>query len=216
MSLKKEIINILEKNKYAEIIEIAKKERNIFRILISLTYKKEELICWKAIEATGIITGNMAGSNPAAVRNLAQKLLWMMRDESGNNPGSAPEMLGEIIRNSPDEFSDIAPVIASFNDEDMLRSGVLRALLRISDKRPDLISISVEFIGPYLKDKDPLIHIYSLLLAGRYRLRRLIPEIAMLKGDRSIAKIYNDGDFKFFNVGETAEKVYESLSGGVN
>jgi len=38
----------------------------------------------------------------------------------------------------------------------------------------------------------------------------------MLKDDRNIVKIYNDGDFKFFNVGETAEKVCESLSGGVN
>lgn len=216
MSLKEEIINILEKNKYDEIIEIAKKEKNIFRILISLTYKKEELICWKAIEATGIITGNMARSNPAAVRNLAQRLLWMMRDESGNNPGSAPEMLGEIIRNSPDEFSDIAPIIATFHDEDMLRPGVLRALLRISDKRPDLVSISDEFIGPHLKDIDPLIRIYSLLLAGRYRLKRLMPEIASLKDDRNVIKIYNGDDFELFRVGEVAGRIYEVLGSGEN
>ena len=173
---RKEILPLLEEKKYDEIVEIAKKDtRGLFRLLIGITYDKSDVLCWRAIEVTGIIAGEIAKTSPEVIRNLAQRLLWMLRDESGNNLSSAPEMLGEIVRNSPDAFADIAPVIASFHDEVMLRHGVLRAIFRIGEVRPDLISVSAEFIEPFLRDEDPVVRAYALLIAGAYKLRGTLP-----------------------------------------
>ena len=128
---RKEILLLLEEKKYDEVTALAKKDiRGLFRLLISITYDKSDVLCWRAIEVTGIIAGEIAKTSPDVIRNLAQRLLWMLRDESGNNISSAPEMLGEIVRNSPDSFADIAPVIASFHDELMLKPGVLQGGLQ--------------------------------------------------------------------------------------
>ncbi|RPI36171.1 MAG: hypothetical protein EHM54_06390 [Nitrospiraceae bacterium] len=212
--LKKDLVSLLKQQRYAEIAQAAgENARGIFRLLISVAYDKSDIVCWRAIEATGIVAGGIAKAAPEVIRNLAQRLLWMMRDESGNNPWSAPEMLGEIVRNSPDAFADIAPVIASFHDELMLRGGVLRAIFRIGEVRPDLIDISGEFITPYLRDEDPVVRAYSLLIAGAYKLGGTLPVISALKGDGDTVTLYIDGDFSSMNVGRIAGEVFEGLSG---
>jgi len=210
---KKEILPLLEEKKYDEVTALAKKDiRGLFRLLIGITYDKTDVLCWRAIEVTGIIAGEIAKTSPDVIRNLAQRLLWMLRDESGNNISSAPEMLGEIVRNSPDSFADIAPVIASFHDELMLKPGVLRAVFRIGEVRPDLISISAEFTDPYLRDEDPLVRAYALLISGAYKLGETIPAVSALKDDCCVVTLYRDGGFVSLSIGELAAKIYASLS----
>ena len=212
--LKKDLLSLLEQQRYDEITKNARENvKGIFRLLISVAYDKSDIVCWRAIEATGIVAGEIAQSSPDVVRNLAQRLLWMMRDESGNNPWSAPEMLGEIVRNSPDAFADIAPVIASFHDELMLLRGVLRAIFRIGEVRPDLIDISGEFITPYLHDEDPVVRAYSLLIAGVYKLRNTLPVISDMRDDGGAVTLYSGGDFSSTSVGRIAGEIYEGLSG---
>ena len=195
---------LLQENDLAGLLEAAVKESGIIRGLISLTYDKEDALCWRAIEAIGIISGGMAVKQPEKIRNLVQRLLWMLRDESGNNVGSAPEILGEIVRNSPDTFSDIAPIIASFEDEEMLRRGVLRALVRISEKRPDLVMASASLAGRYLGDQDAVLRAYAVLLAGRLGLKEYLPALEDLARDTSCIRIYKDGELRDMTVGKIA------------
>lgn len=210
---RKEILQLLEEKKYDEIMELAKKNtKGVFRLLIGVTYDKSDVLCWRAIEATGIIAGEITKTSPEVIRTLAQRLLWMLRDESGNNLSSAPEMLGEILRNSPDAFADIGPVIASFHDELMLRPGVLRAIFRIGEVRPDLISVSGEFIEPFLQDEDSVVRAYALLIAGAYELGENLPVISALKNDTASVTIYSNGDFLTMSVGELAARIHEKLS----
>jgi hypothetical protein len=210
---KKEILPLLEEKKFDEITASAKNDiRGLFRLLISIAYDKSTVLCWRAIEATGLISGEIAKASPEVIRNLAQRLLWMLRDESGNNISSAPEMLGEIVRNSPDLFADIAPVIASFYDELMLKPGVLRAIFRIGEVRPDLISVSAEFTGPFLRDEDPLVRAYALLISGAYKIRDTLPAVSALRNDSNIVTLYSDSDFVSVNVGQLAAKIHEGFS----
>jgi hypothetical protein len=209
---KEETIRLLERHNYPELYRVAGKESCLFRTLISLTYDKNEPLCWMAIEAIGVIAGKIVKSDLAAVRSLVQRLLWMMRDESGNNPGSAPEILGEIVRNAPDEFADIVLIIASFHDEEMLRPGVLRAILRIGEVRPEIVMSLSSLAGEYLKDSDALTRAYAALLAGGLGLHELIVAIESLVNDSSIVRIFRDGDFDTLTVGKIAEEIVIMLS----
>jgi hypothetical protein len=210
---RKIIIPLLEEKKYDEMLEMAKKDaKATFRLLIGSTYDKADILCWRAIEATGMIAGEIAKTSPDVIRSLAQRLLWMLRDESGNNLSSAPEMLGEIVRNSPDALADIAPVIASFHDEVLLRQGVLRAVFRIGELRPDLICVSGEFLEPFMRDEDPAVRAYALLIAGAYSLKAALPVISSLTNDGGTATLYSDGDFISASIGQIAAKVHERLS----
>lgn len=204
MSLREKIIGLLQEQNHPELLNTAEKEGNIFRILISLAYDKKELLAWRAIEAVGMIAGEKAKTHPESIRNLVQRLLWTMRDESGGIGWSAPEMLGEIVRNSPDEFADIAPIIASFHDEDFLRPGVFRALYRISEKRPDLVSGSSSLVGQYINDKDPVVRAYAVKLAGNLRLSEYLDDIKATLKDESAIKIYESGELRIFTSGQIA------------
>jgi hypothetical protein len=185
-----EIIECLKENDFQRLLDLAEAMTGIFRILISLTYDREDVLSWRAMEAIGIIAGKRAKADPSGVRCLVQRILWMMREESGNNPWSAPDTLGEIVRNSPDEFSDIAPIIVSFHDEEFLRRGVLRAIVRVSEIRPDLMESASSIIGQYLKDPDAFARLYALIAAGNLSLKELLPDVEALKQDAAEVKIY--------------------------
>ncbi|MEW6109580.1 MAG: DVU0298 family protein [Nitrospirota bacterium] len=210
---KREVIRLLEEKKYADIYGIAEKDAGrMFRSLISIAYNKEELVCWRAIEVMGIIAGKIAETRPEVTRNLARRLLWMMREESGNNPWSAPEMLGEIIRNSPEGLSDLVPVIGSFHEEDILRQGVLRAIFRIGEVRPELIKFSEPIIALYLKDEDPVTRAYAILITGMLKLNKYVDIIRSFVNDESPVKIYKDSYLRVFTTGEIARQTVIILS----
>ena len=166
MSRREEVIQLLEENNTGGLIAYAKKDPGLFRTLISLAYDKQTVLSWRAIESFGLAAGEIVKTDPEKIRNLAQRLLWMLREESGNNPWCAPDMLGEIVRNCPEEFSDIAPIIASFHEEEILHQGVLRAMVRIGEVRPDLVREQVPLVRRYLGHPDPVVRAYAIQLAG--------------------------------------------------
>lgn len=210
---KSEIREFLGQYRLEPIIEAAKTNKSIIRMLISLVYDKENLESWRAIEAIGLVAGEIAKTNVDLIRNLSQRFLWMMRDESGNGPGSAPELLGEIVRSTPDAFADIGQVVTSFHDEIMLRRGVMRAIWRIVDSRPDLLTITQELMDQklYLEDGDAQVRAYALMTAGALGLNEFQPLIEELAGDMSPVTIYNSGEFINTTVSEIAKKVVAGL-----
>jgi hypothetical protein len=215
MMQKSEIRELLGSYNLQPVVEAAKKDRSLIRMLISLVYDKEDVLSWRAIEAIGLVSGEIAKTNADIVRNLSQRFLWMLREESGNGPGSAPEMLGEIVRNSPDVFADIGQVLTSFHDEKMLRRGVMRAIWRICDKRPELLCMTCELMDEklYLNDEDAVVRAYALMAAGAMGLQDLLPVMEGLRKDQSPVRFYHDGDFIQTTVGEIADKVCAGIAG---
>src|SRR4030067_2920992 len=155
------MITLLEKKQYDALVRLSFSERKILSILISLSYDKENPVSWRAIESIGLITKETAKTNPELVRNIAGRLLWMIRDESGGIGWSAPEILGEIVRNNPVLYSDIAPIIASFHEEKMLCSGVLWALGRIGKINDETVNYAFPIILSYLKSDDNTLRGYA-------------------------------------------------------
>ena len=206
MSKREKILRLLEDGDLAGLVAQVGRDNSIFRTLISLSYDKESVISWRAIEAIGIIAGERAKTEPVLVRNIVQRILWMMREESGNNPWSAPEMLGEIVRNAPEEFTDIAPIIASFHDEEILRRGVLRALARISEVRADLVKESSAVAGLYLGHSDAATRTYALELVRNLMLKEFLATAEELMHDRTVVRMYYHGDFVNISVGKIAEE----------
>jgi hypothetical protein len=214
---KSEIREFLEVYQLQPIIEAAKKDRSVIRMLISLVYDKGHLQSWRAIEAIGLIAGEIAKTNVDVIRNLSQRFLWMMRDESGNGPGSAPELLGEIVRNSPDAFFDIGQVLISFHEEKMLRR-VMRAIWRIVERRPDLLTMTQTFMEQKLclDDDDAVVRAYALMISGSLGLKEFLPLVQSLRDDSSPITIYDNGEFMITSVAEIADKVAAGMAGREN
>ncbi len=215
---KTEIRQLLGLYKLQPIIEEAKKNRAVIRTLISLVYDKDNLQSWRAIEAIGLISGEIAKTNPEIIRNLSQRFLWMMRDESGNGPGSAPELLGEIVRSAPESFADIGQIVISFYDEKMLRRGVMRAIWRIIEKRPDLLTMTQAFMEQKLglDDEDAETRAYAVMITGALGLQAFFPLVRELRNDSSPVRIYDKGEFRLGTVAEVAIKVVADIQAREN
>ena len=205
MSDKDNIRRLLEASDFASLLAAGSLPR-LFRALISLAFDKQDIICWRAIEAVGRVAGDACRTEPERVRTQVQRLLWMMRDESGNNVSAAPEMLGEIVGNAPEAFSDIAPIIASFHDEEGLRRGVFYGVLKIAEKAPDLARSSSFLCAEYIGDPDPAVQAYAVLLAGALALKDCLPAIKALTNDARVVRLYREGHFRDETLGGIARE----------
>ena len=210
--MKSEIIKLLSNKEYDALMKLPLTNGRLLSTLISLTYDRKSIISYRAIEAFGIASKEIARTRPEIVRNAAGRLLWMIRDESGGIGWSSPEMLGEIVRNNPELFSDVAPVIMSFLDEEMLASGVLIAAGRIGEVNAELIAHAIPLIIMYLQNPNPLLRGLAAWALGRMRASQAEPGLEKLKNDDSLIAIYEDGELKEKTIGQIAEEAVFSIS----
>jgi hypothetical protein len=172
-----------------------------------MTYDRKSVDAWRAIEAVGILTGKIAETDPELVRNMTGRLLWMIRDESGGIGWSVPDMLGEMVRNSPDLLSDIAPIIISFHEEEMLLPGVLRAIGRIGENRADLVPDGLKVLSACLESPDPYLCGISVWSVGKLSATGLKEMVRSLCSDARRFALYENGTLIETTVGEVAKKV---------
>lgn len=188
------------------------RDRSVIRWLISLAYDKDDVISWRAMEALGLIVPKFTGDRIGIIRDTIRRLLWSMSDESGGIGWSAAEMLGEIIRNNPDEFKDIIPLVWSFREEEMFRPGAVWAMGRIAAFRPDLVMFISKELHVLLHDGNPAVRGYAAWVEGLLGDADGLEEVKKLSGDMSRINFYSEGDLLKKTVEEIAAQAVNSAS----
>ena len=210
--LKDRIKEYLLAGDYAAVLELGRQNKGIFRSLISLTYDKGELVCWRAIEAAGFLSAGMAQSEAL---DAIDRLFVMMRDESGGNPWSAPEMIGEIIKRNPSAFSHLIPVLVSFRGEEIFAAGILYALAGLAASNPELVLPYREMAFLSLRSGDPAVRANAVLVMRSLGDDTYAPSVAGLTGDEARFVRY-DGQTKTLSRisgGEIARQTLEFFRG---
>ncbi|TNF55026.1 hypothetical protein EP227_03330 [bacterium] len=211
MRLKEQIITILQDRNFDSLSNLPSSRKRTLTVLISLTYDKQTLIAWLAIEAIGLYTAKLAESDPETVRHTVERLLWMIRDESGGIGWSAPEILGEIVRNNQKLCSDIAPVIISFHEEPPLRAGVFRAAGRIGKDNTEMADYAGPIILSYLHSKDNSVRGYAAWALGELGITEALSGLEKLKSDTDIFTMYEEGKLEGKTVGKIAQQAIRKL-----
>jgi hypothetical protein len=211
MNLKEQIKHLLHEKNYAGLTCLSASRKRILTVLISLTYDKKTSISWRAIEAIGLFTGELARSDQEAVRHTAERLLWMIRDESGGIGWSAPEILGEIVKNNPELCSDIAPVIVSFHEEPPLCAGVLWAAGRIGRLNKEMVDYALPIISGYLHSSDNAVRGYAAWALGEMGTSEALKELEALDDDRALIPFYEEGELKEKSISEIATEAVKKL-----
>lgn len=215
VKVKDKVRGLLESRDYEDVSEMAMQDRGVIKWLISLTYDKEDVISWRAIEAVGVISRNFAKEMMDVLRDTMRRLLWSMGEESGGIGWGAAEMLGEIISGNPDAFHDIVPILWSFKDEEMFRAGILWAMGRISMIRPDLTAFIVKDLPDMMRDINPLVRGYSAWVAGMLHgasdAGNCREQMLQLLDDSSRVVFYKEGDLILRTVGEIAREAIHKM-----
>lgn len=210
-SLKEEIRAALSSSDFDKITQCAIHDKKVFSTLISFTYDKENLLCWRAIEAVGKATGAVAEKKPSTIRDIVQRLLWSMGEESGGIGWSAPEMLGEIIINNPLACADIQPILLSFHEEENFVGGVLWALGRMADAGISVVEGSAELAIKYLIHKDPAVRGLALYAVSKIKKGEMSGKIKDMIHDPGRFTIYENHELKKITVGDLAKKALKSI-----
>lgn len=200
--LKDRLIEALNNKKYLDITEMTIKDKGSIRRLISLTYDKDTVLSWRAIEALGVVSHEMSKKRVDVVRDTIRRLLWYMTEESGGIGWSSPEIIGEIIRANPDEQHDIIPILWSQRSEEMFRAGVMRAMWRIAETRPDLVSFVLGDIDELINDANPYVRLYVCLLSLKIGDETLRLKTKFNEDDATIVKFYYNEELSAKTVGD--------------
>jgi hypothetical protein len=181
--------------------------------LLGLSYDKESVLTWRAIESIGPIVKEITDRSPGEGRDIVQRLIWSITEESGGIGWSAVEMLGEIVRCSPDKYSDIVPLIIELFGEEIFRFSVLHAICRIGDKHPGLLGTPVtikEIIDAALTDHDPTVRGGALITLKCLKDKLGLPvppSVKRLLKDNSTFRYYHEHEIVESAIGDLAEMV---------
>jgi hypothetical protein len=165
--------------------------------LFSLTFEKDELIRWRAIEAIGKAAAVVGTQHEERVKDFLRRLLWLMNDESGGLGWHAPEAIGEVLFNIPKLAVEYGIILTSFLKEEPFERGSHFSLVRIGILQPAAILACAPALTASLKEKDPAIRAFAcqaLRIAGSE-----IPSDALrvLAQDKEAFHVY---DFKKGNL----------------
>lgn len=167
---KKEFVELIKERNFKMLREVCKNNKNILGWLISLSYDKEDIISWKAIEAMGHVAEEYVKANYIEdLRNTIRKLLWSMTDESGGIGWRAAELIAEIVYADPKLFADIIPILWSQREEKSFLESVLRGMLKLSRKIKisDYIDFKCTDIEDLIQNQEDQIKALASILAER-------------------------------------------------
>ena len=198
---------------YAAILEVSRHKRRTLSFLTALTYDPDSLIGWRAVEAMGLVAGLTAKEDPEFVRIHLRRLQWLLNDESGGIGWRAPEAMGEIIRNQPDLFAEFIPIVISLLDmeeEDVIpfRPGILWAIGRIAQVRPDATQPALPWVYPCLSDPNPQTRGMAVWCLGQLRLEIPSEVTETLLTDDAPVKLYVDNQLVGTTVSQIASQVF--------
>lgn len=188
---KAKVRELLERRDLDGLVKWAASTRNPQRILFSLTFDKNELIQWRAIEAIGRVAQVQAESDIEKVRDFIRRLLWLMNDESGGLGWRSPEMIGEILVNVPVLASEYAGSLPAFLREEPFERGTHFAIYRVASVNSELFAESISELGNSLENSDPLIRGYAVLALGAIGAKSCHSAIEKIREDRSRITMYN-------------------------
>ncbi|NOZ25866.1 MAG: hypothetical protein GXO94_07265 [Nitrospirae bacterium] len=208
--LKRRVEKMLLEGDTAGLSALAKEYPRTISALIGLSYDKESLVAWRAIEAVGSVVGEITRRSAGAGRNIVQRLLWSITEESGGIGWSAIEMLGEVVRNRPDDYSDLIPIIIGLFDEPIFRPGVLYAICRISERTSVPYDAVRDLLREALADEVPEVRGWALLTLkclGKSPGMDLDAAVRDLMNDGSKIKVYRNGVLTECSVKSLAEEL---------
>jgi hypothetical protein len=207
---KQEVEALVKAYRVAPLLHMAEEDKRLIYAVQRLLYSGDRLVRWQAADVLGKVSALIARRDPGAISKLLQALLTSIRDTAASSWG-ALDAIGEIISQSPAQFSGYLPQLYSFAADRELLAEVLRALGKIALRSPDLIRKKAHRFIPLLKDPDPEIKGYTVVLLGNLGVREARNELTGLVQDSSGIKIYMEGRLEEQTVGQLALEALKKL-----
>jgi methylated-DNA-[protein]-cysteine S-methyltransferase len=213
--MKKRLRQLLQEQRLEEIAELAMGKRRVLGLLISLTYDRDPLIAWRAIEAMGAATELIGQDDPECVRNHMRRLYWLITEESGGICWHAPEAMAEVVHRNADTLSDYVPIIVwllrEMAEEDLIhfRAGVLWAIGRLGSMAEKQVDALAPAITDCLNHVDPQVRGMAVWCLTQCGCHQLLAARDDLLADEAPVTLYQDGQLDDISIGQLMRQVLD-------
>ena len=165
--------------------------RRALATLYSLMYDPDELVKWRAIEATGIAARVKADRDLDRVRDFIRRCIWLMNDESGGLGWHSPEVIGEVLVNVPELIAEYGGLLPHYFFEEPFERGAVIAVSRVGGLAPSLISEHADELMTLLGDADPGIRFHALRALKKIDTRLPDALVQRLSRDSDEVSVYD-------------------------
>lgn len=198
--MKRKLRELLVQNRPEEIADLAEGKRRVLGLLRSLTFDRDRLVGWRAVEAMGVVADRLADQDPDAVVEELRGLFWLLSEESGGVCWHAPEAMAEIVRRRPTQFASYisitATLINEMADEDLehFRPGILWAIGRLGPIAAGTIDEVLPAIEASLDQSDPQARGMAVWCLGQIGRAGLLETRSDLLEDSGPVAFYENGE----------------------
>ena len=196
---------------YASIVNAAAQDKRVLSRLLALTYTADDLIGWRAVEALGLASAQVAEHDAEFVRNILRRLMWSLNDESGSIGWRAPQAMGAIIAQRPRQFAEFIPVVVSLFelDETHFYPGVLWAIGHIAQRDAD--SRFAAQVLPHVSDASAQARGMAARCLGQLRATESIPLLKPLLADEAPLTVFIHDQLHECTVSDLAQEALAQL-----
>jgi len=210
--MKKQLRNLLVHRDFDSLADLAARKKRVLGLLISLTFDRDPLIAWRAVEALGVAANRIADDDPESVRQLLRRLVWMISEESGGICWRAPEAMAEIVRHRPQLYGDFVSIVVTLIEEmadedlDHFRPGILWAIGRLGPLAREELDGVLDTVEPCLEHTNPQVRGMAAWCLGRCGHNELVARHEALLSDIDPVDHYDNGELNRVTVGELARR----------
>jgi HEAT repeat protein len=181
--------------------------------LFSFLCSTNEQIKWRAVTALGNVVSDLAASDLESARVVMRRFIWNLNDESGGIGWGCPESMAEVMAHNERLAQEYGCILISYIqpegnylEHEGLQRGVLWGVGRLAHSCPRYVQTIGRYLIPYLESEDPNLRGLAAWAAGPVDDADTIPRLKELADDPSQIKLYRDGKFDQYTVGQLARE----------
>lgn len=181
--------------------------------LFSFLCSTDETIKWRAITALGKVVSELVSLEPESARVAMRRFIWNLNDESGGIGWGCPESMAEVMVQSEKMAEEYGCILISYIqpegnylEHEILQRGVLWGIGRLAHSRPRYTRAIGGYLIPYMESGDPILRGLAAWAAGPVDGTETIPRLKELIDDHCQLKLYQDGAFDLYTVGQLAQE----------
>ena len=177
-------------------------------------------LTWDAVTMLGAVVSQIALEDLEAARVVMRRLMWNLNDESGGIGWGSPEAMGEILARHDGLANEYAPIFMSYTREDgnyleheLLQRGLIWAVGRLAQVRPQTVKNAVQHLLPYLESTDATVRGLAARVMGLIAAQEAVSKLRRLNNDENQIQIYTDQGLVNHRVMDLAEEALDAISG---
>ena len=219
--IKRRVLDLLKKSDFDKDLNklLWLQPKKSINALISFLCHNDLEVRHRAGYALGHLVGQMALQEREQARIIMRRLMWMLNDESGGIGWGVPEAMAEIMANNDRLAKEYSHMLISYLDRqgnfleyEPLQRGLLWAVGRVAETRPELFESAAAHLPKYLESEDATVRGLAAKAVGILEVKAAKPLLEALVGDTTKIILYKNDRLIDFSVGELARESLTKLN----